>query len=264
MPGKLQNKVAIVTGGNSGIGEAAVRLFAEEGAKVAIMARREEQGEAVQNAVRDQGGIAEFIRCDVTEPQEISAAVEKVVEVFGGVDVLFNNAGTAGPESFPEESRAQWDNVIDVNLNGVFEMSTKVWPYMVERGGGAIVNMSSGAAVGGFTPFLKGILGRGVPPASYFVAKAGVDALTRWTAGLGGEVNIRVNGVRPGQIITPMVDREGTGRHGLEKLFDAIQIMEGRGYPIDVAKAVLFLSCEDSRFVTGEILNIDGGLAAKL
>ena len=133
MPGKLQNKVAIVTGGNSGIGEATVRLFAEEGAKVAIMARREEQGEAVQNAVRDQGGIAEFIRCDVTEPQEISAAVEKVVEVFGGVDVLFNNAGTAGPESFPEESREQWDNIIDVNLNGVFEMSTKVWPYMVER-----------------------------------------------------------------------------------------------------------------------------------
>ena len=263
MPGKLQNKVAIVTGGNSGIGEAAVRLFAEEGAKVAIMARREEQGEAVQNAVRDQGGIAEFIRCDVTEPQEVSAAVEKVVEVFGGVDVLFNNAGTAGPESFPEESREQWDNIIDVNLNGVFEMSTKVWPYMVERGGGAIVNMSSGAAVGGFTPFLKGILGR-VPPASYYVAKAGVDALTRWTAGLGGEVNIRVNGVRPGQIITPMVDREGTGRHGLEKLFDAIQIMDGRGYPIDVAKAVLFLSCEDSRFVTGEILNIDGGLVAKL
>ena len=84
MPGKLQNKVAIVTGGNSGIGEATVRLFAEEGAKVAIMARREEQGEAVQNAVRDQGGIAEFIRCDVTEPQEVSAAVEKVVEVFGG------------------------------------------------------------------------------------------------------------------------------------------------------------------------------------
>jgi len=107
LPGKLQNKVAIVTGGNSGIGEATVRLFAEEGAKVAIMARREEQGEAVQNAVRDQGGIAEFIRCDVTEPQEVIAAVEKVVEVFGGVDVLFNNAGTAGLESFPEESREQ-------------------------------------------------------------------------------------------------------------------------------------------------------------
>ena len=91
-----------------------------------------------------------------------------------------------------------------------------------------------------------------------------MDALTRWTAGLGGEVNIRVNGVRPGQIITPLADREGTGRHGLEKVFDVIQIMEGRGYPIDVAKAVLFLSCEDSRFVTGEILNIDGGFVAKL
>ena len=83
MPGKLQNKVAIVTGGNSGIGEATVRLFAEEGAKVAIMARREEQGEAVQNAVRDQGGIAEFIRCDVTEPQEVSAAVEKWSKYLG-------------------------------------------------------------------------------------------------------------------------------------------------------------------------------------
>ena len=189
--------------------------------------------------------------------------VTETIEIYKGIDILFNNAGVGGPEAFPEESREQSDYVLDVNLNGVYEMSSAVWPHMVERGGGAVINMSSGAAVTGFSPYILNASGR-MPPASYFVAKAGVDAFTRWTASLGGEVNIRVNGVRPGQIITPLTDREGKGEHGLKKLFDIVQIARGPGYPIDVANAVLFLASEDSRFITGEIMNIDGGLAGKL
>jgi len=263
VPGKLEGKVAIVTGGNSGIGEATVHLFAQEGASVAIMARREEQGKIVQAAVQAKGGTAEFIRCDVSKSDDIRGAVDKTVALFGGVDVLFNNAGGGGPEKFPNESREQWDYVLDVNLTGVFEMCSAVWPHMVKRGGGAIVNMSSAAATGGLSPFMYRLSGR-VPSASYSVAKAGVDALTRWTAGHGGESNIRVNGVRPGQIITPLTDSEGKGEHDFKKLFDVMQITDGPGYPVDVANCVLFLSCNDSRFITGEIMNIDGGLPSKL
>ena len=263
MPGKLEGKVAIVTGGNSGIGEATVHLFAQEGASVAIMARREEQGKIVQAAVQAKGCTAEVIRGDVSKSDDIRNAVDKTVALFGGVDVLFNNAGGGGPEQFPNESREQWDYVLDVNLTGVFEMCSAVWPHMVKRGGGAIVNMSSAAAIGGLSTFMHRLSGR-VPSASYSVGKAGVDALTRWMAGHGGESNIRVNGVRPGQIITPLTDREGKGEHAFKKLFDVMQIIDGPGYPVDVANCVLFLSCNDSRFITGEIMNIDGGLPSKL
>ena len=175
---KLEGKVAIVTGGNSGIGEATVHLFAQEGASVAIMARREEQGRMVQDAVQAKGSIAEFIRCDVSKTDDIRDAVDKTVALFGGVDVLFNNAGLGLPEQFPNESREQWDYVLDVNLNGVFDMCSAVWPHMVRGGGGAIVNMSSVAATSGFSPYIYHLSGR-LSSASYHVAKAGVDALTR-------------------------------------------------------------------------------------
>ncbi len=263
MTDKLKGKVAIITGGNSGIGESTAELFASEGASVVIAARREDEGLKVRDSIRTSGGSAEFVRCDVTKPSDIKTVVAETIDIYKGIDILFNNAGVGGPEAFPEESREQWDYVLDVNLNGVYEMSSAVWPHMVERGGGAVINMSSGAAVTGFSPYILNASGR-MPPASYFVAKAGVDAFTRWTASLGGEVNIRVNGVRPGQIITPLTDREGKGEHGLKKLFDIVQIARGPGYPIDVANAVLFLASEDSRFITGEIMNIDGGLAGKL
>ena len=263
MTGKLEGKVAIVTGGNSGIGESTVHAYAEEGAKVVIMARRKDEGTGVRDHIRDQGGIAEFISCDVSKPGEIKDAVAKTISIFGRIDVLFNNAGVAGPESFPNETFDQWNYILDVNLNGVFNMCNEVWPHMVEAGGGSIVNMSSGAATFGFSEYILNTSGR-VPPAAYCVAKAGVDAFTRYSASMGGKFNIRVNGVRPGQILTPMTNRDGKGEHGLKKLFDVIQILEGTGYPEDVANAVLFLSSDDSRFITGEIMNIDGGMPSKL
>ena len=263
MPGKLEDKIAVVTGGNSGIGEATVHAYAREGASVVIMARRTDQGLEVRDAVRSQRGTAEFISCDVSKPDEIRDAVEKTVYMFGTVDVLFNNAGVAGPENFPNESLEQWTYILDVNLNGVFNMCNEVWPLMVKAGGGNIVNMSSGASTFGFSEHIFNTTGR-MPPAAYSVAKAGVDAFTRYSASKGGKFNIRVNGVRPGQILTPMTNREGKGEHGLKKFFDVLQILEGTGYPDDIANAVLFLSCNDSRFITGEIMNIDGGLPSKL
>ncbi len=262
MSGKLASQTAIVTGGNSGIGEAAVHRFAEEGAKVAILARREKEGQTVRQAVEDRGGEAIFISCDVSDRQQVDSAVQTVADRWGRIDVLFNNAGGGGPGNFPNEEDDVWKRVLDVNLTGTFYMSRAVWPHMIAGGGGKIVNMSSVAAQRGFSKKMYDLVGRG-PSASYYAAKAGVDAFTRYAASMGGQHNIRVNGVRPGQIITPAVDTGG-GHHSLEAMFDFIQILNGRGRPEDVANTVLFLVSDEARFLTGEIINVDGGMPGKL
>ena len=155
-----------------------------------------------------------------------------------------------------------WDRVIAVNLNGTFYVCRAAWSHLIESGNGRIVNMSSLAAQRGFSKNMYDLVGRG-PSSSYYAAKAGVDAFTRYAAGMGGQHNIRVNGVRPGQIITPLTD-VGGGNHSLKGAFDFIQILEGAGYPDDVANTVLFLVSNDSRFITGEIINVDGGMPGKL
>lgn len=262
MSGKLEGKVAIVTGGNSGIGEATAHLFAKEGAKVAILARREEQGLKVQEAIRREGGEATYTRCDVMDRKLVDSAVEKIVSRYGTVNILFNNAGFSARQNFPNEDDESWNTVIGVNLSGTFYMSRAVWPHLIEAGGGAIVNMSSIAAVIGFSKNMFDLTGR-VPSSSYYVAKAGIDAFTRYTASMGGQHGIRVNCVRPGQILTPGATGVGT-EHSLKPVFDFTQILEGPGYPEDVANLVLFLASDDSRFITGEIINIDGGTPRKL
>ena len=262
MPGKLENQVAIVTGGNSGIGKATALLFASEGAKVGLMARREKEGIDVENAIKSDGGEALFVSCDVGNRQQVDEAVEKIVSAYGGVDILFNNAGGGDRGNFPDETDEGWERVISVNLTGTFYMSRAVWPHMVKGGGGRIVNNSSVAAQRGFSKKMYDLVGRG-PSASYYAAKAGVDAFTRYAAGMGGQHNIRVNGVRPGQIITPLTD-VGGGHHSFEAMFDMIQILDGPGYAEDVANVVLFLVTDESRFITGEIINVDGGMPGKL
>ena len=267
MAKRLQGRVAVITGGNSGIGEDTGHLFAEEGAKVVLMARRVEEGEAVAAAIRGAGGDATFIACDVGDDDSVRAAVAQAAEVYGGIDVLFNNAGGGGGSRFPDEPNAEWHRVINTNLTGTFYVSRAVWPHLVARGGGAVVNMSSLAAQRGFSSRMQDEFG--TTSASYYAAKAGVDALTRYMAGTGGRHNIRVNCVRPGQILTPgatggtVKDADG-GHHVFERMFEFAQIVQGPGYPRDVANLVLFLSCDESRFVNGEIINVDGGVAAKI
>ena len=260
MSGKLEGKIAIVTGGNSGIGEATAHLFAKEGAMVAILARSEDQGLKVQEAIQREGGEADFIRCDVMDRKVVDSAVEETISKYGTVNILCNNAGIDGGQNFPNEDDESWDTVIRVNLSGTFYMSRAVWPHMLEAGGGAIVNMSSIAAVSGFSKNMYDLTGR-VASSSYFVSKAGIEAFTRYTASMGGQHNIRVNCVRPGQIITPRATSGGAHR-AFKPKFD--MILDGPGYPEDVANLVLFLACDDSRFITGEIINIDGGRAGKL
>ena len=267
MTGRLDGKVTVVTGGNSGIGESTARLFASEGAKVLLLARREEQGITVQNSINSDGGEATFVQCDVGDPDSVNAAINKAADIYGGIHVLFNNAGHGGGGDFPNSTDEEWNSVINDNLNGTFYVSRAVWPHLIASGGGAIVNMSSLAAQRGFSPKMIDEFGATAP--AYYAAKAGIDALTRYMAGVGGKHNIRVNCVRPGQILTPGATR-GTindadgGHHVFESMFDFAQIIPGPGYPIDVANVVLFLVSDESRFITSEMINIDGGVAAKI
>ena len=225
---RLKDKVTIITGGNSGIGETTGHVFAREGAKVILMARREAQGREVEASIRDEGGEATFIACDVGDRDSVRDAVAQAAETYGKIDVLFNNAGGGSGSSFPNEPEEEWRRVVHTNLTGTFYMSQTVWPHIVAAGGGAVVNMSSLAAQRGFSPGMKSEWG--TTSASYYAAKAGVDALTRYMAGMGGYDNIRVNCVRPGQILTPGAtggtsrDSDG-GHHVFEKMFDFVQII---------------------------------------
>ena len=267
MAKRLDGKVAIITGGNSGIGEGTAHLLAKEGARVILMARREEQGQAVASAIRDEGGEVTFISCDVGDEDSVESAIAEAAGTYGAIHILFNNAGGGGRGHFPDEPTEEFSRVINVNLNGTFYVSRAAWPHIVAAGGGAVVNMSSLAAQRGASPKMHEMFGS--TSASYWAAKAGVDARTRYMAGVGGAHNIRVNGIRPGQIMTPgatrgtITDPDG-GHHAFEKLFDLMQIVEGPGYPVDVANLVLFLVSDESRFITSEIINIDGGVAAKI
>jgi NAD(P)-dependent dehydrogenase (short-subunit alcohol dehydrogenase family) len=262
MAERLQNKVALITGGNSGIGEATAHRFAKEGAKVCILARREAEGVAVQTAIRAEGGDCTFIPCDVTSRAAIEAAVAQSVTTYGRLDVLINNAGGGAREMFPDESDETWERVLRVNLTSCFLACRAAWPHFLRAGAGAIVNVSSLAAVSGAS---EAVLERfpTLPSASYYAAKAGMEGFTRYLASLGGPHKIRANCVRPGQVLTKRLTT-AAGEHVFARHFEIWQLIKGPGYAEDIANAMLFLASDESRFITAEMMNVDGGAAAKL
>jgi NAD(P)-dependent dehydrogenase (short-subunit alcohol dehydrogenase family) len=262
MPGRLQGKVALITGGNSGIGEATARLFTKEGARVAILARREAEGRAVEQSIRADGGEATFIPCDVTNRPAVEASIAQTVSTYGGLHVLVNNAGGAARDMFPDEPDEVWERVMRVNLTACFLTCRAAWPHLIQAGGGAIVNVSSLAAVSGVS---DAVLERMpvLPSASYIASKAGLEGFTRYIASLGGSHKIRANCVRPGQVLTRRLTT-AAGEHFFARHFEMWQLIKGPGYAEDIANAILFLACDESRFVTAEIINVDGGAAAKL
>ena len=260
MMGKLTGKVAIVTGGNDGIGEATARRFAGEGARVAILARREPEGLKVQEEIRGDGGDATFIRCDVTDRRSVDAAVDATVSAYGAVDVLVNNAGGATGGLFPDEADDTFDATVRLNLYGTFYMSRAVWPHLVEAGGGAIVNVSSVAAVIAHNKRSFDAGGAIGPPSAYAAAKGAIEAFTRYISAKGGHLNIRVNCIRPGQIL---VRRMGE-THPISPYFNMRQLLNGPGRPEDAANLALFLASDDGRFITAETIDLDGGYGAKV
>ena len=248
---RLQNKVALITGGTSGIGEAVAYLFAREGAKVAITGRNESRGHAVTAHILESGGKAIFLRTDVRHAAECKRAVDTTLQSFGRLDVLFNNAGVFYPQTAPDCSEEEWDLQIDINLKGTFLMSKYALEPMIAQGAGVIVNNSSG----------WGIVG-GDRAVAYCASKGGVVLLTKAMAIDHGRQGVRVNCICPGDVDTPMLPEDARSR-GLEwktYLAGCENRPMGRiGTADEIARAVLFLASDDSSFMTGAALVVDGG-----
>jgi len=248
---KLDGKVALITGGNSGIGSATAALLAKEGAAVVLTGRNQERGEQVALAINEAGGKAMFICSDVRVAEDCRQAVEQTLERFGRIDVLFNNAGVYHPKTVPECTEQEWDETIDSSLKGAFLMSKYALPSMIERGSGSIIHNSSG----------WGILG-GDRAAAYCAAKGGLVIMAKAMAIDHGPDGIRVNCVCPGDVVTPMMsdDAEQRGISMQDYLAGASDRPLGRvGTAEEIARAVLFLASDDSSFITGEALVVDGG-----
>lgn len=247
----LKGRTAIVTGGASGIGAVTCRLFSREGARVVVVDLDEAGGEAVAEEIRSGGGEAVFMQADVAFEEDCERVVRNTKKRFGGVDVLFNNAGIIRRASVVDTRAGEWDRVMAVNLRSVFLMSKFAIPVMAEGDGGAIINTSSG----------WGLVG-GRNAASYCASKAAVVNLTRAMALDHAPDNIRVNCVCPGDTDTPMLADEARqlGEDEGAFLADAAARPLGRvGMPEDVAEAVLYLAGDASSFVTGIALPVDGG-----
>jgi 3alpha(or 20beta)-hydroxysteroid dehydrogenase len=257
--GRLDGKVAIVTGGTTGIGEAIVRRFAAEGAQVAFCARTDDAGRAVETSV--PGSL--FVRCDVTDETAVDAFVATTVARFGGLDIVVSNAGTGGGNAWPDEPTDVWNGFVELNLNGMMYLCRAAWPHLVDRGGGSIVAITSLSAwmVVGRDQLEK--MG-GQPSASYQASKAAMEGLTVHLAGRGGEHAIRVNAVRPGRILTDKF-RAWLGEDGVFwPHYREAQLLKRHGHVDDVANAALFFASDESSFVTGTVLDVNGGAVVKL
>jgi len=248
---RLEGKVALITGGTSGIGTATAMRFASEGASVAITGRNIERGEHVVKDIVAAGGDAIFIQSDVRVAKDCRHAVDETLQRYGKIDVLFNNAGVFHPKSIPDCTEEEWDETIDSSLKGAFLMSKFTLPSMIENGGGSIIHTSSG----------WGILG-GDKAAAYCAAKGGLIIMAKAMAIDHGPQGIRVNCVCPGDVMTPMLPDDAAKR-GLtwdDYAAGAADRPLGRiGTAEDIASAVLYLASDESSFVTGEALVVDGG-----
>ena len=253
----LKNKVVLITGGTSGLGEAAAKLLASKGAKVAITGRRQEQGDAVAGAIKAAGGDAIFIRADVTARNDVEAMVAKTVARYGRLDGAVNNAGIAGEPfhaiaDIPDEN---WHAVINTNLNAVFMSMKFEIPALLKSGGGTIVNMSS----------MLGLIGSDIGHGAYCASKFAVVGLTKTAAIDYGQQGIRVNALCPGYCHSEMVDPYVDAEPALfEKLLKRHSAMNRLGESDEVAQAIAFLLSASSSFINGVAIPMQGGETSRL
>ncbi len=253
MPGTLEGKVALVTGGSSGIGRAAALAFARAGAKVVIGNRRLAEGEETVRLVRDAGGEATLFKTDVTRAAEVEALVSKAVDAYGRLDCAFNNSGTTGVMARTAEcTEENWDHVLTLNLKGVWLCMKYELLQMLKQGGGAIVNNASVAGMVGL---------RGGP--AYSASKGGVIQLTRTAALEYAKKGIRVNAVCPGYVLTDMTEGHLKTNPEFEGQIKKYQPLGRLGTAEEVAEAVVWLCSDAASFVTGHPLVIDGGSVAQ-
>ena len=252
--GRLEGKVALVTGAGSGIGRRTALRFAQEGATVAAADIRADAARETAALIAADGGTAHAVELDVTDAAGIAAGIEALLAAHGGLDVVVNNAGVTIVGAAHELDESDWERELAVNLKSVFLVSRAAWPHLVERGGGAIVSTASIAGLWAIPE-----------DAAYCASKAGVIMLTKCMALDGARAGIRVNCVCPGFIDTPMIEgyfedqpdpqaarRFATGLHPLGRL----------GTPLDIADAFVYLASEEARWVTGSALVVDGGLTS--
>jgi NAD(P)-dependent dehydrogenase (short-subunit alcohol dehydrogenase family) len=252
--GRLQDKVCIITGGARGIGGTTSRIFGREGATVAIFDLRDELGEQTAGEIQDAGGKARYFRCDVTKIDEVEAGVRAVKKAFGTVNVLFNNAGTAIEGPVDRLSEEDWDKTFAINVKSMFLCSKFVVPIMREAGGGSIINQASESGIVGFP----------MHPA-YCASKGAVINLTKSMALGHAADKIRVNCICPGTIPTPLYHEFNASLPNREE----VEAMLEREHPLglgteeDIAYAALYLASDESKYMTGAPLIIDGGYTAK-
>ena len=250
---ELKNKVAIVTGGSSGIGRAAVELFAEEGAPVVIADVVDDAGHALADCLAKQGKSAVYVHADISNEAHVQAMVMLALSQYGRLDVLFNNAGIEGDQAATSDATLEnWDRVIAINLTGVFLGMKYGIEAMLRNGGGSIINNASVAGLVGFP---------GVP--AYCASKGGVVQLTRAAALEYATQGVRINCLCPGVIETPMVERFTHGSPEAQVQMTEMEPVGRLGRAKEVAELALFLASNRSSFITGAVIPVDGGFVAR-
>ncbi len=248
---RLKDKVAIVTGGTLGIGKATALLFAKEGALVTVVGYKHvDEGHDIVNVIENNGGKAIFVQADVSSEEDIKSIIKETVSAFGGIDIVFSNAGVLLCKSVTDTSSEEWDHLMRVNLRSAFLLSKYSIPEIKKRGGGSIIIDAS----------VDGIIGC-PEEAAYITTKAGLIALTKSMSVDYGKDNIRVNCVAPGWIETPLNEDYFAEPGNREKAAELHSIGKV-GTPEEVAYAVLFLASGEASFITGSTLTVDGGLTS--
>lgn len=253
--GRIENKVAVITGAGTGIGEAIALAMVNEGAKVVIGDINDNNGQAVVQKVADISGQAVYQHADVGNTDDVAGLIQRAIDEFGALNILVNNAAVAIPGTVVDISEDDWAKVLNINLTSVWRGMKYAIPHMLNAGGGSIVNISSMQSLKGFKGW-----------SAYATAKGGINALTQQSAHEYAPQNIRVNAIAPGTIMTPMNEKVFEETEDAQALMDnwnSIHALGRFGQPDEVAQVALFLASDESSFITGEIIRVDGGMMIK-